>query len=254
MVAAFTGYTLYEGSISMQEISAHDWFWHTMALGALFIVVFNLMARTTQESGLSVVSVATKMSLVIPILFGLLYYKESLGIIKLAGIIFALIAVYLVSVKEREGIKFNRNLLILPLLVFLGSGIIDVSLKYLEDTYVGENDVPIFSATIFCTAAAIGVLITIVRLMFGKSKLEFRNLLAGVALGIPNYFSVFFLVKALRSGLLDSSGIFTVNNVAVVLTSTLVGILFFREKLGFKNWLGIAFAVAGIVLIAFGNK
>ena len=59
-MAATTGLTLYEGKVSIQKISTYDWFWHTLALGALFIIVFNLMARTTQRSGLSVVSVATK--------------------------------------------------------------------------------------------------------------------------------------------------------------------------------------------------
>ena len=42
------------------------------------------MAITTQRSGLSVVSVATKMSVVIPVLFGLIYYKEiDLSLIKM---------------------------------------------------------------------------------------------------------------------------------------------------------------------------
>ena len=60
------------------------------------------MAITTQRSGLSVVSVATKMSVVIPVLFGLIYYKESLGFFKLLGISLALIAVYLSSIKSKS--------------------------------------------------------------------------------------------------------------------------------------------------------
>ncbi len=254
MVAGFTGLTLYEGSISMQKVVANDWFWYAVALGSIFIIVFNLMAITTQRSGLSVVSVATKMSLVIPILFGLLYYNDSLGVLKLTGIILALIAVYLVSVKTKEGLRLDRNLLILPILVFLGSGIIDVSLKFLEDSFVAENDVPIFSATIFGAAATIGLMITMVQILKGAFRIELKNVIGGIALGIPNYFSVFFLVKALRSDLWDSSGIFTVNNVSVVLTSTLVGILLFNEKLGPKNWLGIAFAILAIILIAFSGN
>jgi len=253
-MAGFTGVALYEGNISIQKISTYDWFWHTIALGALFIIVFNLMAITTQRSGLSVVSVATKMSLAIPILFGLLYYKESLGALKLLGIILALIAVYLVSVKTKEGIKFDRSLLVLPVLVFLGSGIIDTSLKFLEDSYVAENDVPIFSATIFGAAATIGLIVNGIRLLKGDFSFELKNIIGGIALGVQNYFSVYFLVKALRSDLWESSGIFTVNNVGVVMTSTLVGILFFSEKLGVKNWLGIVFAIVSIFLIALtGN-
>ena len=73
------------GSVTIARNSqAIDWFYfHINTRWTLFIIVFNLMAITTQRSGLSVVSVATKMSVVVPVLFGLIYYKESLGGIKL---------------------------------------------------------------------------------------------------------------------------------------------------------------------------
>ena len=76
VVACCCGLFFYSDNISFVEITSSSWFLYAMGLGCLFITVFNLMAITTQRSGLSVVSVATKMSLVIPILFGLLYYKE----------------------------------------------------------------------------------------------------------------------------------------------------------------------------------
>ena len=71
-----------------------------------------------------------------------------------------------------------------------------------------------------------------------------------MVLGIPNYFSIYFLVKALRSNLLDSSGIFTINNVAIVIISTLLGIVFFKEQLSLKNWIGIILAVISIALVS----
>lgn len=250
IVACASGLIAYDSPISISEIVNYDWFYYTLALGALFIVVFNLMGITTQRSGLSVVSVATKMSVVVPILFGLFYYKESFGYLKIIGVLLALIAVYLTSIKSKEGIVFERKTLIFPLLVFIGSGIIDTSLKYLENSFVAENDVPIFSSTIFGSAGIIGILILIYLAIQGKFKFEFKNVLGGIALGIPNYCSIYFLVKALRSSILDSSGIFTVNNVAVVMVSTLIGILLFQEKLSSKNWIGIVLAIASIFLVA----
>jgi drug/metabolite transporter (DMT)-like permease len=138
-------------------------------------------------------------------------------------------------------------------MVFLGSGIIDTSLKYLEDTHVATNDVAIFSATIFGSAALIGIIILLFRVLQGEFKFAIKNLLGGILLGVPNYFSVYFIVQALRSNILESSGIFTVNNVAVVLTSTIVGILLFKEYLSLKNWMGIILAIVSIVLITFNT-
>ena len=248
-VACISGIIAYEGTIVYSEIHNFDWFYYTLGLGAIFIIVFNLMAITTQRSGLSVVSVATKMSVVIPILFGLIYYKESFGIYKITGVILALIAVYLTAIKPRDEVGFKSKDLIFPLLVFIGSGIIDTSIKYLENSFVAENDVPIFSAAIFGSAATVGIVILIYKAIDGKFTFQFKDVLGGIALGIPNYFSIFFLVKALRSDILDSSGIFTVNNVSVVMISTLIGIILFKEKLSRKNWLGIVLAIISIFLV-----
>ena len=249
-IAFTTGILAYKGTITISQLPNLDWFYYTLVLGALFIIVFNLMAITTQRSGLSVVSVATKMSVVIPVLFGLLYYNENLGAIKLFGIGIALIAVYLTSNKSDQRTVINRKLIVLPILVFVGSAIIDTSIKFLEDAYVANNDVPLFSAIIFLAAAIIGFIIIIIQVMSGSFKFEFKNVIAGICLGVPNYFSIYFLVKTLRSDILESSGIFAINNVSIVTLSTFAGIFLFKEKLIRKNWIGIGLAILSIILIS----
>jgi drug/metabolite transporter (DMT)-like permease len=190
------------------------------------------------------------MSVVIPVLFGLIYYKESLGAIKLIGICIALFAVYLTSNKSNQGISINRKLFFLPILVFVGSGIIDTSIKFLEDTFVAKNDVPLFSAIIFLSAAILGYVFIGIQIIKGSFKFEFKNVIAGICLGVPNYFSIYFLVKTLRSDILDSSGIFAINNVSIVTLSTFAGIILFKEKLIRKNWIGIILAILSIILIS----
>ena len=249
-IAFITGIITYDGTVKISQITSLDWFNFTLVLGTLFIIVFNLMAITTQRSGLSVVSVATKMSVVIPILFGLIYYKESLNSIKLLGIIVALIAVYLTSNKSNKGIV-NKKTILLPILVFLGSGVIDTSIKFLEDTYVAHNDVPLFSATIFLAAALVGFFIIGIQIIKRDFKFEFKNIIAGICLGVPNYFSIYFLVKTLQSDIFESSGIFAINNVSIVTLSTFAGILLFKEKITRKNWIGIFLALLSIILISF---
>ncbi|MCG2420048.1 EamA family transporter [Aequorivita sp. F47161] len=251
VTACFCGIIFQKETVDFLAIPSFSWFPFALVLGALFIIVFNLMAITTQRSGLSVVSVATKMSVVIPIIFGLVYYNESLGFLKITGIILALIAVYLASIKTKDGIKIKRSNFIFPILVFLGSGIIDTTVKYLEGEFIAKHDIPIFSATIYAMAGVIGFVILAFQASKGNFKFQFKNVLGGIALGIPNYFSIYFLVQALRSGIFDSSGVFTINNVAIVMFSTLVGILLFKEKLLVKNWIGIGLAVISIILIAF---
>lgn len=249
-IACSVGLILDEQPLDLFRISTELWFPGTIILGFMFIAVFYLAAVTTQRSGLSVVSVATKMSVAIPVLFGIILYNESTGILKIVGIVLALFAVYLTSIKKKDGIQIQKRNLVFPLLVFFGSGIIDTTIKYLETTYVAAIDVALFSSTIFGVAGIIGICILIFQAIKGQLQISFRNILGGIALGIPNFFSIYFLVMALRTEGMESSTVFPINNVAIVMLSTFLGILLFKERLLNKNWIGIVLAIISIILIS----
>lgn len=249
VVACIVGLFFYQGEIAVLEIPEKPWFWGTFGLGLLFIIVFNLMAATSQKLGVSVASVATKMSLVLPVLFGVFIYKEVLGPLKIIGILLALSAVYFASAKEKSS-KFKIGTLILPFLVFIGSGTVDVSLAYFQKEFIANKELPLFSATVFASAAIIGITYIVMNSFRKPLKINLKNVLAGVALGIPNYFSIYFLLRALQNETLNSASVFTINNVAIVMFSTLLGILLFKEKLSAKNWGGIVLAVISIILVA----
>ncbi len=249
VVACLVGLFLYEGNVNVAQLTSTSWYWGPIALGVLFITIFNLMAKSTQVSGVSVTSVATKMSLVIPVVVGVVIYKEELSLLQIIGIVLALLAVYLSSQKEK-GITINRKDLLLPLLVFLGSGIIDTSIKYFEEEHLTDQEIPIFSSMVFGCAALTGLVFIGIKSFKTPLKINFKNILGGIALGVPNYFSIFFLIRALRSDMLNSAAVFTLNNVAIVMLSTVLGILLFKERLRPKNWSGVALAVLSIVLVA----
>jgi drug/metabolite transporter (DMT)-like permease len=252
LTALFTGLLLYKGPLKVSEIPAQPWVTGALFLGVLFILIFNLMARTSQQLGVSVASVATKMSLVIPVLAGLILYGEQLNATKVAGILTALVAVFFASLKDaKRRFKQDLRILLLPLLVFLGSGIIDSSIKFLQSTRVPESEYSVFSATIFGFAALSGLAILVIRSPRDFLHWNPLTILGGVALGIPNFFSVYFLLRALQFEGLNSASIFTLNNVAIVMLTTLLGILLFREPMSNRNWAGIGLAVVSILLISF---
>jgi len=240
------GFLMSDSRLSPSEVTSSDWFIGSVFLGLLFIVIFTIMGITAQRSGMAVTSVASKMSVVIPVVFGLIVYNESAGFLKISGIVLALVAVYLASVKSKEGFQW-RNI-IFPILLFLGSGIIDTSLKFMQINYVSETQFPIFSTTIFGFAGLFGVIYMFLK---QNQKIHWRSILGGIVLGIPNYFSILFLLKALSSEGLESSMVFTVNHVSVVMLSTLVGLIAFREKLLPKNWVGIGLAIVSIYLVVY---
>lgn len=248
IVACTCGLLFYPQSISLSQLSAQPWFWGSFLLGVFFIMVFTIMAKSSQVNGVGVTSVATKMSLVIPVLFAVLYYGDVLSIFQVLGIFLALAAVYLAS--SRQSAKLNKRHLWLPLMVFLGSGIIDTSIKFAQEGYLQDSEYPIFSSTVFGAAALSGLIFLGTTRLSNPIPFNLKSILGGIALGIPNYFSIFFLLRALNSDSLNSSSIFTINNVAIVLFSTLLGIILFKEQLSPKNWLGVGLAIISIVLVA----
>ena len=249
ITASIVGSIFYDGDVILSSIPNKPWFIGAALLGILFFVVFNLMARCSQEMGVSVASVATKMSLVIPVLAGVWIYHESLSATKVIGIFMALAAVYFASMKD-DAVQFNARHLILPFLVFTGSGIIDVCIKYMEEFYVEADEFPIFSGAAFASAAVSGITFLAIKNKGRRFGLRRKDIIGGICLGVPNFFSIYFLLRALQNPQLNSASIFTVNNVAIVMLTTLLGIVIFKEKVTKKNWGGILLAVVSIILVA----
>ena len=242
------GLVLSNQSFNLSEIVHKPWYPGSFMLGFLFISVFYVTAVTSQRNGLSVASVASKMSVIIPISFGVWLFGETLGIAKILGIILALIAVYFTSKKEEGAVADSKNL-IFPLLVFFGAGAIDTSLKVLQNDYLPAEEISLFSSHTFLMAFTIGVFLIGIAIIKNKMKITGKSILGGIILGIPNYFSLYYLIKMLDSEVFESSTIFTIHNVAIVMVSTLVGILFFKEKISFRNGIGIALALTAIFLV-----
>ena len=230
------------------EIVKKTWFTGSFLLGFLFIGVFYVTALTSQRNGISVASVASKMSVIIPVCFGVLLYNESMGFAKIIGVLLALIAVYFSSKKEEGSIADYKNIL-LPVLVFFGAGAIDTSLKIMQNNYLPSEEIAMFSSHTFLMAFSVGIVLIGFNILKNKMKITGKSILGGIVLGIPNYFSLYYLIKMLDSRVFESSTIFTIHNVAIVVVSTLVAILFFKEKITMRNGIGIALAIVAIFLV-----
>ena len=247
IVAFSMGFLLAERQIPIAEIPLEPWFTGALFLGALFVSIFFVMAMTAQKNGVSVTSIAGKMSVVVPVIFGIILYNESVTFLKLVGILIALSAVYLSSVKEQSSEK--NGTLFLPVLLFIGSGAIDTLLKYIQENHVSDEDISIFSGSLFGIAGAFAFLILVIKTLKKRESFGYKNIIAGIILGVPNYYSIIFLIKALQNNNFESSTLFTINNVAIVVVSTLVGLFFFKEKFSVKNKVGVAMAILGIILV-----
>lgn len=244
VTALICGWFLYDGQLTPSEIVKSNWFIVAVGLGFLFIAIFNVMALTAQRNGISVASVASKMSLIIPAVFGIYVYNESAEIQKLLGIGLALVAVYLTSVRKKDDTVLTKSIY-LPIILFFGSGIIDTSVNH----YAPEGNISLFLSVIFGFSGIIGFALLSYKSIKQKNLFKLKSIPFGILLGIANYCSMHFLLLALRFENTESSTIFTINHIAILALSTIIGLALFKEQISIKNWIGILLAVISIVLV-----
>lgn len=248
IVAFSVGLLLNDTPITITETFEKPWLLFCVYLGILFIAIFFTMGKTSQVNGVSVASVASKMSLIIPVSFGILFFKERISTLKCIGIFIALIAVYFTTKKNKSTVKTSN--FIYPTLLFLGSGIIDTSLNYIQKIWVKEHETALFSSLTFLSAFIFGSVVIGYQILNKHFTFHYRNLLGGLFLGIPNYFSMYFLIRALQNKTIQSATLFTLINIGVILLSTIVGVLLFKEKLKKHNYIGILLAIIALLLVS----
>lgn len=233
--------------IKSTTITQADWLPYTLLFGVFFIIVFNIVGIGVKTSGLMVVAIAQKMSLIIPLAFSIWFYNESYGIMKITGIFLALIAIYFSSKKENDGVK-KINYLI-PIIIFLGSGIVDVSIKITQEHFAKDIDFSVLLAFIFGAAGLIGI----TKMILTRQKLMMKDFIAGICLGLFNFSSTYFLMKALAQNELESSFVFAINNIGIIIFNSIVATFIFKEKLSKLNFIGVLLALASILFIYYSN-
>lgn len=216
-------------------------------LGACFISLFYLIARTTQVLGVATASVAQKISFIVPVLAGILYFQDDYNFLKIIGVILGILSVFLITFKESEGDEphpIDGNWW-MPLVVFLGSGLCDLIVKIIQTNHIDVITEATFTLVLFFTAFVIGCL----RLITSKTQFESKSVLAGIVLGIPNFGSIYFLVLALKHSGLDSAQVFPINNIGIILLATVAAWMFYKEVLDKRQIAGLLIAITSIFIL-----
>ena len=100
LVATFLGFIINTGDSGPASILDSRWLPISIIIGIMFILMFFLVAHSTRKAGLSVTTVASKMSVMFPIVFSLFIDPtDQLSLMKLFAVVIALIGVVLTVYK-----------------------------------------------------------------------------------------------------------------------------------------------------------
>jgi len=245
--ATITGFLICRQYDTIPQQVHESWFGLSILTGFWFIFTYLLMTASTQSSGITITSLSSKLSVVLPTLAGVLIFQEHLNLKVSIGIVLALVALVLVvGGNGKPTDKFQVTKLLLPLLIFFGTGIGDILMKLNEQRNTADN-MGFMIAFIYSIAMLFGIILVAYDLISGKSKWQMKSLFGGIALGVINFFSTFCVFHAMRY--FDNVVLFPIYNIGVVCLTALVGWLLFKEKLTWKNYLGLAIAIIAVVLI-----
>lgn len=250
-ICVLTGLWMMPGEArQLTGLAASVWPFALM-LGLGFILTFNLTALTVKHNGVATATVATKVSLVIPFLASLMLYGDQLTVLKGAGMALTLLAVVLTFMPQRSaGVGVSRASVWLPVSIFIGCGLLDTLVKYTEHHHLTNDTAGPFLILCFGVACMAGIILWVAGLLSGSIVFQPKALWAGILLGIPNYFSIWCLIRFLKAYPDHSSVWIPVNNVAIVVVNVLVGLLLFRESLSRTNKIGIGVALLAIILLS----
>lgn len=223
---------------------------YAFLLGGLFIITFNIMSKTVTHFGIMISSVTQKMSLIAPIMIGILFYAENLTIFRIIGIIAAVSAIVVINMPFNKDAEQKRKWFfwLYPFLTWLLSSIIDAAFYFLGKSTEAKQSA-LFLAVLFGTAATLGAIYMIIQKIKYGRKIPWHILPFGVLLGVPNFMSIHYLMKAIGQGW-DASLMFPINNVAIIAISMLGALIIFKEKANKYKLMGITLAISAVLLIA----
>ena len=217
-----------------------------LAGGFLFVLSLVCIQVSIGRNGAILSSAFSKLGLLVPLALSFLLFHEKPGLLQMLGLVIVIISVWFFSQSQkadRETADFSLGLL---LAVLFTNGMSD-SMAKIYSIYGTRNEEPVYFFILFFLASLITLFLLVRETKKGGKKLSFRDLLAGILVGIPNYFSAALLLKALNG--IPAFIVYPVFSSGTILIVTFVSSLFFHEKLTRRQAAGVILVLIAIVLL-----
>lgn len=208
--------------------------------GVLFLTSFAMFRINIRKNGVVLSAIFMKLGVLVPLFTAVVLFHEEPTFLQILGFLVAVAAMVMVNLgAERTApVRSAALLLLLPLLGGLADAMINIYDKSGAPAWKDHFLLFIFlSAGLLCLAIA----------LWQRKPFGLADVLFGLIVGIPNYFSSRFLMLSLTS--LPAVVAYPVCNVGTIILITLTGVLAFREKLNRPRLIGIGLILLALVLL-----
>lgn len=236
-----------------------DWLYLGIFVGVLFIIMFFMIGTGSQKIGVGYTAMITKLSVIIPTMVSFWAFADPMGPKRWGGIALAMVAIVFMHLKyfrRKTGVQQAaeenpRFVVLMGIILFFGSGLVDSMLRVFEGAYGDDVPFNMFIITLFGIAGVLGSIASVVQIIRGKLTYNYRNFIGGVLLGVPNYFSIVFVLEGVNA--LEGTVFFPLNNIGQLILAGIIGASFYGERLPRTSLVGVLLAVIAIVLVAFDD-
>ncbi|MBN2259695.1 MAG: EamA family transporter [Clostridiales bacterium] len=208
--------------------------------GIMFFLTFIMYQFNVRKYGPSLTGMFGKLGILIPMIFSIFIFKEYPSIIQSIGILLSFTSILIINLTG----DFKWELKPWLLLFFFLGGFAEFSNKIFQK-YAMIEFKSVFLLTVFLTALIISFIKIIPHIRTIKSK----EILSGMIVGVPNFFSSYFLINALRS--LPTSVVFPVYSAGSILTIIFLSRWLFKESFSKRKWIAVGMTVIALALINF---
>ena len=206
-------------------------------MGVLLVAGLILLQYNIHRHGVIVSSLYTRLGVIVPILFSIVLFDERPAVIQLLGIALAIVSIiFLNSRKGEKGIGWSLILLL------AANGTCDAMNKVYE-----AAGSPVYSGQFLMIAFVCAMLLSLFMLLTGNGRIGKREALAGVMLGIPNYFSSRFLLYSLQT--LDAIIVYPMYSVLTVIVITLLGMGIWHQRITKRTALGMLLILLSVAFM-----
>ena len=233
------------------RVSTATWLMSLLA-GFLFVAGLVLMQSSVARNGATLTSAFSKLGLIVPLLLSFAFFGEVPTWLQLLGLCLALGAILLIYGRDKQETDIvsasekTKGQLALLLLTLLAVGCSE-SMAKIFARLGNQDENSCYFFYLFLTAACLTFLLSLKEKKKSGKALRPGELAAGILAGIPNYFSSYFLLKALLT--LPATLVYPVFSVGSLLLVMAAGVLLFREKLGRRQLCGLLLILVALVLL-----
>lgn len=241
---------IHTGHSMTTEIS-YDWLPYSFGLGCLFIIGFSCYAKSIQIAGLPVATLFQKISIIITVSVAI-SLGDSLNAIQGIGLILGLASLFFILNIPDSKIRISNKYFGFLISTLIISSVIEILFISINKAFNFSTDLKlIFSSYIFLVAGVLGLLFFFfMKNTFPMNKTE---LTFGICLGIPNFYSIYFLLMALDHEM-NAAIFFPILNCSVIMLSTFLGKFIFKESLNQNQIIGMVLSMISIFVIYSFNK